>query len=108
MANHPELDAEQAYINHAYECLERSRRTAESMREEVVEGRGGTFQNRYERDVIWERVGTRLQQLEIGDRSLIFGRIDPEPDAELDSEYQQMMDGEPTFLDLPDPQFDRA
>ena len=86
MANHPELDAEQAYIDHAYECLERSRRTAESMREEVVDGRGGTFQNRYERDVIWERVGTRLQQLEIGDRSLIFGRIDPEPDAELDGE----------------------
>jgi DNA helicase IV len=85
VANHPELDAEQAYIDHAYECLERSRRTAESMREEVVEGRGGTFQNRYERDVIWERVGTRLQQLEIGDRSLIFGRIDPEPDVELDA-----------------------
>ena len=47
MANHPELDAEQAYIDHAYDCLERSRRVAESMRDEVSEARGGTFQNRY-------------------------------------------------------------
>ncbi|HLU42306.1 MAG TPA: ATP-binding domain-containing protein [Microthrixaceae bacterium] len=81
MANHPELDAEQAYIDHAYDCLERSRRVAESMRDEVSEARGGTFQNRYERDVIWERVGTRLSQLEIGDRSLVFGRIDTEPNG---------------------------
>jgi len=81
VANHPELDAEQAYIDHAYDCLERSRRVAESMRDEVSEARGGTFQNRYERDVIWERVGTRLSQLEIGDRSLVFGRIDTEPNG---------------------------
>jgi DNA helicase IV len=88
VANHPELDAEQAYIDHAYECLETSRRTAESMREEVVDGRGGTFQNRYERDVIWERVGTRLHQLEIGERSLIFGRIDPEPEPEPEGDAE--------------------
>jgi len=81
VANHPELDAEQAYIDHAYDCLERSRRVAESMRDEVSEAGGGTFQNRYERDVIWERVGTRLSQLEIGDRSLVFGRIDTEPNG---------------------------
>ncbi len=88
MANHPELDAEQAYIDHAYDCLERSRRIAESMRDEVSEARGGTYQNQYERDVIWERVGTRLSQLEIGDRSLVFGRIDTEPhEANGDSFY---------------------
>ena len=46
------------------------------MREGVVDGQGGTFQNRLERDVIWERVGSRLAQLEIGERSLVFGRID--------------------------------
>ena len=79
MANHPELDAEQAYIDHAHECLERTRQVVESMREGVVDGQGGTFQNRYERDVVWDRVGVRLGQLEIGDRSLVFGRIDTDP-----------------------------
>ncbi len=79
MANHPELDAEQAYIDHAYECLERTKRVVESMREQVVDGQGGTFQHRYERDVVWDRVGVRLGQLDIGDRSLVFGRIDTDP-----------------------------
>ncbi|MEX0767048.1 MAG: hypothetical protein WD029_01075, partial [Microthrixaceae bacterium] len=82
MANHPELELEQAYIDHAYLCLERARAVAESMREDVVDGQGGTFQNRYERDVVWERVGVRLHQLELGERSLIFGRIDTEPSEE--------------------------
>ncbi len=82
MANHPELDAEQAYIDHAYDCLERTKRTVESMREGVVDGQGGTFQNRFERDVVWDRVGVRLGQLEIGDRSLVFGRIDTDASAE--------------------------
>jgi DNA helicase IV len=80
VANHPELDAEQAYIDHAYECLERTRQIVESMREGVVDGQGGTFQHRFERDVVWDRVGVRLGQLEIGDRSLVFGRIDTDPD----------------------------
>ena len=78
MANHPELDAEQVYIDHAYECLERTKRIVAAMREGVVDGQGGTFQNRFERDVVWDRVGVRLGQLEIGDRSLVFGRIDTE------------------------------
>lgn len=82
MANHPELELEQTYIDHAYLCLERARAIAESMRERVVDGQGGTFQNRYERDVVWERVGVRLHQLELGERSLIFGRIDTEPTEE--------------------------
>lgn len=78
MANHPELDAEQAYIDHAYTCLERTKRIVAAMREGVVDGQGGTFQHRFERDVVWDRVGVRLGQLEIGDRSLVFGRIDTE------------------------------
>ncbi len=84
MANHPELDAEQAYIDHAYDCLERTKRIASSMREGVADGDGGTFQNRLERDVIWERVGSRLAQLEIGERSLVFGRIDTDSAEERD------------------------
>ena len=82
MTNHPELELEQAYIDNAYLCLERARAVAEAMREGVVDGQGGTFQNRYERDVVWERVGVRLHQLELGERSLIFGRVDTEPTEE--------------------------
>jgi DNA helicase IV len=82
VANHPELELEQAYIDNAYLCLERARAVAEAMREGVVDGQGGTFQNRYERDVVWERVGVRLHQLELGERSLIFGRVDTEPTEE--------------------------
>ena len=40
---------------------------------------GGTYQNRLERDVMWDRADARLAQLELGDLALIFGRIDTEP-----------------------------
>ncbi|HTN99577.1 MAG TPA: hypothetical protein VL068_02780, partial [Microthrixaceae bacterium] len=82
MASHPELEIEQAHIDHAYECLEAARKKAASMRESVTDGQGGTFQNRYERDVVWEQVGARLHQLELGERSLVFGRVDTEPSDE--------------------------
>ncbi len=82
MATHPELEVEQAYIDHAFECLEAARQKAASMRESVTDGQGGTFQNRYERDVVWEQVGARLHQLELGERSLVFGRVDTEPSEE--------------------------
>ena len=50
---HPDLAAEQAYIDHAYDCLERSRTDAWKLRDltEAGIGVGGTFQARYERDV---------------------------------------------------------
>ena len=76
MPNHPELEAEQAYVDHAYECLERSRREVEAMRSSVEGGAGGTFQSRFERDVVHDRVDARLAQLDLGDLSLVFGRID--------------------------------
>jgi DNA helicase IV len=72
------MEAEQAYIDHAHECLEASRREVEAMRDVVSGGRGGTFQSRFERDVMWDRVDARLAQLELGDLSLVFGRIDTE------------------------------
>ena len=78
MANHPELESEQAYIDHAHECLEATRAEVEAMRHSVEGGRGGTFQNRFERDVMWDRVDSRLAQLDIGDLSLVFGRVDSE------------------------------
>jgi hypothetical protein len=70
------LEAEQAYIDFAYECLDATRRAAEEVRDTVVHEPGGTFQARYERDVIWDRVAARLAHLELGDSALMFGRID--------------------------------
>src|SRR4051794_18230415 len=46
----------------------------------VEVGRGGTEQARFERDVIWDTILTRLRELDLGDASLVFGRIDTEPD----------------------------
>jgi DNA helicase IV len=46
-------------------------------------GKGGTFQSRTERDIVVRTSLARLEQLDIGDQALYFGRIDrfPEPDA---------------------------
>jgi DNA helicase IV len=42
----------------------------------VESGQGGTHQARFERDVINEQVNNRVAQLDIGDASLVFGRLD--------------------------------
>ncbi|HTN80334.1 MAG TPA: hypothetical protein VMK16_11710, partial [Acidimicrobiales bacterium] len=78
MSQHPELAEEQAYIEHAYDCLDRAREQALRLRGLTEVGRGGTHQARYERDVIEETVRNRLAHLEIGDAALVFGRIDRE------------------------------
>jgi len=80
MAEHPDLEAEQAYLDRAYVCLEASREVASRMTSMVEVGRGGTEQARFERDVIWDTMLHRLSQLELGDTSLCFGRIDAEED----------------------------
>ncbi|WP_419921900.1 HelD family protein [Candidatus Poriferisodalis sp.] len=74
--SHPEISAEQAQIDRAYELLESSRQRATRLRDMVEVGRGGTTQARFERDVIEEAVVGRLSQLELGSSSLVFGRID--------------------------------
>ena len=76
MSQHPELSEEQAYIDRAYDCLDRAREQALRLRGLTEVGRGGTHQARYERDVIEETVRNRLAHLEIGDAALVFGRID--------------------------------
>ena len=76
MNDNAELEAEQAYLDHAYECLERTRRVALQAKDLVENGPGGTFQARYEREVILENAANRLAQLDLGDQSLCFGRID--------------------------------
>src|SRR5436190_12476798 len=79
LAIHPDLEAEQAYVDYAYECLDAARRRAASLGSMVEVGRGGTEQARFERDVIWDTIVGRLRDLEIGDASLVFGRIDRAP-----------------------------
>ena len=74
-----ELAEEQAYIDHAYECLDRTKAAAASVKSNTEHGAGGTFQARFERDVIHENVAQRLAGLELGDQSLCFGRIDLDP-----------------------------
>ena len=52
MPAHPDLEAEQAYVDYAYDCLEAARRRAASLGSMVEVGQGGTEQARFERDVI--------------------------------------------------------
>jgi DNA helicase IV len=73
---HPDLADEQAYIDHAYACLDQSRQDAWKLRDLTEAGRGGTFQARYERDVFDEALLKRLTDLDLGDAALVFGRID--------------------------------
>ncbi|MEQ1787456.1 MAG: UvrD-helicase domain-containing protein, partial [Acidimicrobiales bacterium] len=76
MASHPDLSAEQAYIDNAYTSLERSREEATRLRSMVEVGKGGTEQARWEREMIEGNIAQRLASLQLGDASLVFGRID--------------------------------
>ncbi len=72
-----EQQAEQEFVDMAYARLDAMRSDANSMLEGVLDlGRGGTFQSRTERDVIVRTSLARLEQLDIGDQALTFGRID--------------------------------
>jgi DNA helicase IV len=73
---HPDLAAEQAYIDRAYAALDAMRALAvERLQAALTQGRG-TMQALMERDVVVENSLGRLEQLQIGDESLSFGRID--------------------------------
>ena len=76
---HRDLEAEQAYIDYAYACLEAARESASRLQNMVEVGRGGTEQARFEREVIFDTIINRLSQLQLGDASLCFGRIDLDP-----------------------------
>jgi DNA helicase IV len=73
---HPDLADEQAYIDHAYQCLDASREAAWRMRDMTEADLGGTFQARFERNAFDEALLKRLADLDLGDASLVFGRID--------------------------------
>lgn len=79
---HPDLQDEQDFLDRAYDGLEFMRGEARQMLDGVLDlGRGGTFQSRTERDIVVRTSLARLEQLDIGDQALYFGRIDrlPEP-----------------------------
>lgn len=77
MAVHHELKAEQAYVDHAYERLAATRDAARSMLTDAFAQRGtGTPQSVTERDVSVRTSLARIEQLELGDEPLVFGRID--------------------------------
>ncbi len=79
----PERQSEQEFVDKAYARLDAMRHDASSMMEGVLDlGRGGTFQSRTERDVIVRTSLARLEQLDIGDQALTFGRIDREESKE--------------------------
>ena len=73
---HPDIAAEQAYIDHAYACLDKSREDAWRIRDLNEAITGGTFQARYERNAFDEQLLQRLTTLDLGDAALVFGRID--------------------------------
>ncbi len=74
--HHPDLADEQAYIDYAYECLDNSREAAWRLRDLNEADLGGTFQARFERNAFDEALLKRLADLDLGDASLVFGRID--------------------------------
>ena len=78
---HPELAAEQAHVDRAHERLDKARQEALRLKDMVEVGQGGTNQARWEREVINENIAARLRQLDLGDRSLCFGRIDQSEEA---------------------------
>ena len=78
---HPELEAEQAHVDLAYRRLDEARDEALRLKDMVEVGRGGTNQARWEREIFYENIANRLRQLDLGERSLCFGRIDQTEDG---------------------------
>ncbi len=77
MEGHPELEAEQAQVDRAYERVDELRASTRELLASVLDqGHGGTAQFREERDVIVRTSLARLEQLDVGDQALCFGRID--------------------------------
>ncbi|HEV3213790.1 MAG TPA: AAA family ATPase [Acidimicrobiales bacterium] len=83
MAQEREVAEEQRYLDRAHTALDAMREEARSMLGDVLDiGRGGTFQSRTERDIVVNTALSRLQQLDIGDQALLFGRIDTAANSE--------------------------
>lgn len=79
--SHPELAAEQQHLDKSFARLDLARTEALRLQNMVEVGQGGTNQARWEREVINEQIAGRLIELDIGERSLCFGRIDQTEEA---------------------------
>ena len=66
--SHPELQAEQAYVDHAYECLERMR--------EIVLRAGDAADGEVAQAALDAWAAKRLATFEDAERGLMFGRLD--------------------------------
>jgi DNA helicase IV len=73
---HPDVPAEQAHVDLAYSRLAAMRASALARLQDAFGERGGTFQALTERDIRVRSSLSRLEHLEIGRESLVFGRID--------------------------------
>lgn len=81
-APHPELAAEQQYVDRAYGRLDAMRAAARRVASGYSEvGAGGTHQARLEREAAEELTRRRLSALDLGSAPLCFGRLDLEPGA---------------------------
>jgi DNA helicase IV len=87
LAAHPDLQAEQAYIDRAYERLEAMRRAASERLDEALGESRGTPQALAERDIVVRSSLHRLDQLDIGREPLCFGRIDAASTANGDETF---------------------
>ena len=73
---HPDLHAEQAHLDRAWARPEAARGETQEQLQEAFRERGSTFQSFTERDIRVRNSLNRLEKLELGRESLIFGRID--------------------------------
>jgi DNA helicase IV len=102
--DHPDLEDEQEFLNRAHDGLEAMRGEARQMLQGVLDlGKGGTFQSRTERDIVVRTSLARLEQLDIGDQALYFGRIDrfPDPDPDRDHDGDAGGDADADAADEP-------
>lgn len=74
-------------MDRAHAALKEARELARKLTSNLEVGAGGTNQARFEREAFTENVVDRLGQLDIGDASLVFGRIDHSADGYGDTLY---------------------
>ncbi|MXZ84673.1 MAG: AAA family ATPase [Acidimicrobiia bacterium] len=69
-----------------------------SLQDMVEVGAGGTHQARYEREIIWDSISNRLSALDIGDSSLVFGRLDWSDDQDKGGDQGGIPGGDQLYV----------
>jgi DNA helicase IV len=96
---HPELEAEQAYIDHALDCLAAMQRRANEMVE--IGDRAVRDEDSVDAKVTRVHLGKRVDSLQLGSGPLCFGRIDTE-EAErwyVGRRHVEEADNKPVVID---------